>query len=223
MSSVLEVPQKYSRAKEAVYTVLHDISWEDYEHFDRMMTGRHVRLTYDRGRLSFMTIGSYHGWLCGLFNQFVIVLTDEYRLPRRCCDDMTCKRSDLQKGLEPDHCYYITNESATRGKKVLDLDADPPPDLAIEVDVSPPRLGRESIYEALGVGELWRFRDGEIHCQVIEHDVFIDADTSKIFHGFRPADLKQFLKRSLETDDTTLMREFRDWLRNNSLGADSKT
>ena len=37
----------------------------------------------------------------------------------------------------------------------------PSPDLAIEIDISPPKVDRPGIYAALGVAELWRF-DGDV-------------------------------------------------------------
>jgi len=39
-------------------------------------------------------------------------------------------------GKEADECFYIKNEAAVRGKLKIDLTVDPPPDLAIEIDVS---------------------------------------------------------------------------------------
>ena len=36
----------------------------------------------------------------------------------------------------------------------------PPPDLAIEIDISPPEVDRPGIHAAMKVAELWRF-DGE--------------------------------------------------------------
>ena len=33
------------------------------------------------------------------------------------------------RGLEPDECYYIQNESRVRNEEDLDLTRDPPPDL----------------------------------------------------------------------------------------------
>lgn len=41
----------------------------------------------------------------------------------------------------------------------IDLTLDPPPDLAIEVDVTS-KTGLDA-YRALGVPELWRFEDGK--------------------------------------------------------------
>ena len=65
------------------------------------------------------------------------------------CRTMTCKRADLQRGFEPDNCYYVRNEAVMRSKTELDLSTDPPPDLAIEFILG-------SQYEK--AGDLRRFR-----------------------------------------------------------------
>lgn len=43
-----------------------------------------------------------------------------------------------------------------RGKRHIDLRVDPPPDLAVVVDVTSSSLDRMSIYASLGVAEVWR-------------------------------------------------------------------
>src|SRR5688500_6748040 len=73
---------------------------------------------------------------------------------------VTLRREDLERGLEPDNCFYTTRWRAIIGKKRFDLTRDPPPDLAIEIDVTSSSLDRQGIYAALGVPEIWRF-DGE--------------------------------------------------------------
>ncbi|MEM9245654.1 MAG: Uma2 family endonuclease [Cyanobacteria bacterium P01_F01_bin.153] len=72
----------------------------------------------------------------------------------------TWSREDLQRGLEPDECCYITSEAQVRGKMNIDLTVDPPPDLAIEIDITSSSLNRLEIYASLGIKEVWRF-DGE--------------------------------------------------------------
>jgi Uma2 family endonuclease len=42
----------------------------------------------------------------------------------------------------------------------IDLSIDPPPDLAIEIDITSRSIPRLPIYSALGVPEIWRF-DGK--------------------------------------------------------------
>ena len=68
---------------------------------------------------------------------FVIgIWTEELNTPVRGLRQMTCKREDIAKGLEPDDCYYVQNEAKVRNKIEIDFATDPPPDLAIEVEVS---------------------------------------------------------------------------------------
>jgi len=63
------------------------------------------------------------------------------------------------------------------------IDDYPNPDLAIEVDISPPKIDRPGIYAALRVAELWRF-DGS-------HVVIERLDASGVYapvasSGFLP-------------------------------------
>lgn len=57
----------------------------------------------------------------------------------------TYDRETLRKGVEPDECYYIANASKVVGREEFDWEIDPPPDLAIEVDISPPDVARQPI------------------------------------------------------------------------------
>jgi Uma2 family endonuclease len=50
-------------------------------------------------------------------------------------DPITLKRFE-QAGLEPDACFYIQNRQAILGKERIDLETDPPPDLALEIDLT---------------------------------------------------------------------------------------
>jgi len=195
--------------------LIRDLDWSRYRQISGALTGRHVRLTYDRGNLEFMTISSAHAHLSRLLAQFVIVLTEELGLPRRSFGDMTCDREDLDRGLEPDECFYITNEAAVRDREQIDLEVDPPPDLMIEVDLSPPGRNRPSIYAALGVPEVWRCNGDEVSVSVLTQDCrYAETDFSQCIPPLRPKELGAFLKRRNDIDETSLMREFRAWARN---------
>ena len=63
---------------------------------------------------------------------------------------MTCKREDIEKGFEPDKCFYVQNEPQMWNKMDVDLAVDPPPDLAIEVEIS--RSAVKKITDLCGVG-----------------------------------------------------------------------
>lgn len=84
-----------------------------------------------------MTIFSQHGILSRLFNRLIAILTEEMNMPILSCGDMTCDNPEALRGLEPDECFYLDNESLVRVKEEIDLSTDPPPDLAIEIELSP--------------------------------------------------------------------------------------
>jgi Uma2 family endonuclease len=63
---------------------------------------------------------------------------------------------------------YIENEAAVRGKNRLDLTVDPPPDLALEIDVT--SRTHPQIEQALGVSELWRFEKGKLQNMISDHN-----------------------------------------------------
>ena len=72
----------------------------------------------------------------------------------------TFRREDLERGFEPDACFYVQNEEHVRGKPRIGLNVDPPPDLVIEVDITSPPLDKLPIYAQIDVPEVWRC-DGE--------------------------------------------------------------
>ena len=106
-----------------------------------------------------MTTSQEHEEFGYLLGRVVDILTEELDLPCKCVGRMTWRREVLDRGLEADDCFYLANAPLVRGKK-LDLSVDPPPDLAIEVEISRSALDRMGIYAALRVPEIWRY-DGE--------------------------------------------------------------
>src|SRR5258706_8930690 len=69
----------------------------------------------------------------------------------------TFKKKSLSKGAEPDTCFYVQNASRIIGILKIDLSADPPPDIAVEVDVSHRSKTKLAIYERFGVPEICRY------------------------------------------------------------------
>ena len=93
---------------------------------------------------------------------FSLPLPSPPRLLRRVGDPvrMQARRRSVArtvKGIEPDQCSDIRNEARIRGKTEVDLNQDPPPDLAIQIYITRSSLDSLGIYAALGVPEVWRF------------------------------------------------------------------
>lgn len=141
--------------------LLQGIKWQTYQSLVRELESQPAkRLTYDNGTLEIFMPLPPHETYKRLLGRLVEIVTEEMNLEIRSLSASTWSRRDLLKGVEADECYYIQNEAAVRGKMEIDLAIDPPPDLAIEIDITNPSLPRLPIYAALGVPEVWQF-DGE--------------------------------------------------------------
>lgn len=194
--------------------VLDCVEWEQYEQIAEALNGRHVRLTYDRGALEFMTIGSKHGWLARLIARFIVVLSEETGTPRRSCGDITMKRMVLERGIEPDDCFYLTNEQAIRGRDEIDFEIDPPPDLGVEVDIAASSRRRMPVYAALGVPEVWRYaRDRVTFHRLSAAGAYEISETSRYFPFLTSTVLNEFLGRRSTVEENALVQSFREWVR----------
>jgi Uma2 family endonuclease len=189
------------------------IDWVAYRQIADALPGRHFHMSYDGEDLELMTISGEHGGCSRLVAFMVLILTDEIGLPRRTCGDMTLNREDLERGIEPDECFYITNEPTVRGKKI-DLAVDPPPDLGVEIDLTTDSRRRFGIYAKIAVPEIWRY-DGKVATifQRTSDGQYAVAERSQFFLFLTAADLNRFLQMRDQVDETTLLRSFRQWVR----------
>ena len=190
------------------------IEWEDYQAISKALIGRHVRLTYDRGRLEFMTISAKHGMLSRLLGNLVSILTQEFGIPILSCGDMTCDNESVLRGLEPDECFYLDSEPLVRGKDDIDLSVDPPPDLAIEIELSKARRDRMGIYAALRIPEVWRYNGLQLTVNQLGSDGNYSATEGSRFFPTIPADeLVRFIEMRTDVDENSLLQSFREWVR----------
>jgi Uma2 family endonuclease len=191
---------------------LDGISWETYEHLLRDVEGQNLRLTYDRGRLTIVSPTHRHDKLKKLIGRMIEALSDELGVEVSSFGSATWRRHDLLRGLEPDECYYVQNESRVRGKDDLDLSVDPPPDLAIEIDVTRHFTPRLPVYSSLGVPEVWQFQGKELRALALREGEYVPIDVSNAFPMLRPADLEQFLAMRHAVSERALIARFRAWL-----------
>lgn len=199
---------------ESTGAVLHDIDWGTYTRLLRAFTRRRgFRLTYDRGILEIMSPLWEHERPAYLLGRFIDVLTEELKLPCEPGRSVTLRRRRKNRGLEPDNCYWIANAERLAGKTRLDLRVDPPPDLAIEVDITRSSLDRMSIYGALGVPEVWRLTSTALTFQILESGAYQVRSHSLAFPWLASADLTGFFSRLGQMDTTALVAEFREWVR----------
>lgn len=94
----------------------------------------------------------------------------------------------------------------------LNLSVDPPPDLAIEIDVT--SKTQLSAYVALGVPELWCYGEGKLQVFVLRNGEYIEVENSPTFGNLPIIEgILQFLKLSETEGASAARREFRQWVR----------
>jgi Uma2 family endonuclease len=203
--STVQIP-----AKQRV--VLYGVDWTTYGRLLHAFAERPaVRLTYDRGLLEIRSPLLEHDTDGRLLGRFVTTLTEELGLSVLSAGSTTFHRRKRRRGLEADECFWIANEPRVRGKRRINLRVDPPPDLAIEIDVTRSSLDRMSIYAALGFPEVWRL-DGpqSLTFNVLQPDrTYAAATHSLSFPLLTPADLIGFLALRGQMDENALVRQFR--------------
>ena len=194
--------------------LLSGIPWEVYEQLRENEDNWHVRMAYDRGRLELMSPSPDHERIKKLIAQVIEAFTEEMGIARCSLGSTTWKRRELAKGLESDECYYILNRHRIPRHRRLDLAIDPPPDLAIETEVSRSVVSRLRIYSALGVPEIWRWRKtGLTAFSLGEDGKYVERAFSLNLPMLRVKDLERFLHLELADDETAWLRQFRAWVR----------
>ncbi len=190
-----------------------DISWQMYEQIlEEFGENQRGRINYSQGVLEIMVPLPEHEVNKVIIGDLVKAILEEYDIEFRSLGSTTFKSEQMKQALEADDCFYIENEAAVRGKKRIDLTIDPPPDLAIEIDIT--SRTRFNNYEALGVKELWRFNGTKLEINVLQGWEYIQCETSPNFPGLPLCEvIPQYLEQSKIEGRNKTMKAFRAWVR----------
>jgi Uma2 family endonuclease len=194
--------------------LIRNIDWATYRKISDALIGRHYHMSYDGGDLELMTISMGHGAYSRLIVLMVYILVEEAGLPFESCGDMTLDREDLERGIQSDESFYITNAVRVQGKEKIDLSVDPPPDLGVEIDLTTDSRRRMGIYALIGVPEIWRY-DGKIaaifHRQA--DGIYALVEHSRYFPFLTGPALTRFIQLHVQMEKSALLRSFRQWVR----------
>ena len=160
--------------------VINDLNWQQFEQIlEELGEHRHSKIAYNQGTLEIMSPLPAHEKSKIYISTLVEIILEELDIDFCPLGSTTFKSELLNKGIEPDNCFYIKNQALIRDKERLDLTIDPPPDLALEIDLTS-RTNIE-IYQALAVPELWRFEKGNLQINVLENNQYIQQEFSPLF------------------------------------------
>jgi Uma2 family endonuclease len=198
------------------HVVIGAVDWDFYEGLLALIGDRHSpRITYDRGKLEIMAPSWNHEWWAARLDRIILGVSEVLDVPLISGGSTTFRREDLERGLEPDKCYYTINAQRMLGPRELDLSVDPPPDLAIEVDFTSRSIDRLGIYAALGVPEVWRWDAGGIHAYHLQRTTelpgYAEAGQSLSFPTVPMDRVVDFVIVNQTLSDLQLIRAARDW------------
>jgi len=197
--------------------VFQDVSWEDYEALVEDLWDRPgLRVTYDEGRLEIISPLPEHEEYKEFISRMVYLLSDELDINVEPRGSATWKRKRLRKGTEPDTCFYVAaHADAIVGRRKIDLDVDPPPDIAVEIDSTHESLSKFPVYTALGVPELWLYNCRRTRAFIYElrDQSYVEIPTSRFFPILTGSVLADFIEQSKTQGQRAALSAFRKWIK----------
>lgn len=194
------------------HLVLSGVDWEFYEHVLGKIGDRPIRVTYFDGTIEIMAPLSKHEVVKKAIARLVETMMLDLDMSGIPFGSTTFREEAKGAGLEPDECYYLKNPATVMGMEKFDPEKFPPPDLAIEVDITRRSVPRQPIYAALGVPELWRFDGQNLEVMVLGKKGYSRVHSSPAFPFLKMDQFSQFVHRLLNEDSVIVLKDFRKWV-----------
>ncbi|MBW4670659.1 MAG: Uma2 family endonuclease [Cyanomargarita calcarea GSE-NOS-MK-12-04C] len=195
--------------------LLQDISWQQLENILSEMEERSAaRISYSYGRLEIMVPLPEHEKDKEYIGDLVKILLETLEIDFESFGSTTLKNEQMLQAVEPDASFYIQNQAAVIGKNRIDLTVDPPPDLAIEIDIT--SRTRFDNYQILGVPEFWQYTQKGLEISLLQEGKYIKADKSPNFPDIPIIELvNEYVQQCLTIGRSQAIRNFRNWVKNN--------
>ncbi|PNW62153.1 UNVERIFIED_CONTAM: hypothetical protein BEN50_04420, partial [Euhalothece sp. KZN 001] len=193
--------------------LIKNVSWSELEQIlEELGETPSSRISYSNGNLEIMTPLPEHEYSKVLISDFVRIILEELEQEYWNLGSTTFKSEKMAQAVEADECFYIQNEAIVRGKKRIDLNRMPPPDLVIEIDIT--NRTRFNNYQLLGVPELWRYDGTNLEINRLQSGTYILSDESLQFPQLAIKEaIPQYLEASRSEGKLTILKQFRRWVR----------
>ena len=193
--------------------VVTNVSWETYESLLKDLENQSSpRLAYDQGVLEIMSPHFEHDRSNHILAAIAVIALEEMDVDFEGAGSTTFKREVLKRGFEPDSSFFIRNAERVRGKKRLDMEIDPPPDLLIEIDVTSDSMNKFPLYAALGVPEVWRYED-TVEIWVLDRGTYVRRHISAAIPILTEKVISEFMNSSLTMKRPAWSRQVRKRIR----------
>jgi Uma2 family endonuclease len=199
--------------KQADRVLLHHLTWQQFEGLLSCLgQSRASRIAYDAGTLEIMTPLPEHEYFKQAISIAIEDIAEILEIDYESYGSTTWRREVSQAGLEPDNCFYFQNEALIRGQLEFNLDRDPPPDLALEIDLTSKSLARFPIYARLGFPEIWCYDQGNLKIYRLQNEQYIEVENSSIFPKLTIQALPQLIADYRQQGRRALRQAVRTWV-----------
>ncbi len=196
----------------------HGVSWDEYEDLlEQVGESSGLRISFDQGTLAVMTLSTEHENYARFLEKLLGFISVRLRLNIRSFGSATMRKRKKGKGNEPDACFYVQRAEALGNRIHLDFEVDPPPDIAVEIDVHHDSSSKLSIYAALGVPEIWRYDGEHLTISVLQQDRYVAVPQSRSLPFLTGEILTEFLTRLRTDGELPALLAFDQWLQSQQL------
>ncbi|HEY9853693.1 MAG TPA: Uma2 family endonuclease [Leptolyngbyaceae cyanobacterium] len=205
ITSVLKPVSQIELAPGSVVTIP-NVTWTEFESIlDELGEKRSARIAYSKNTLEIKVPLAEHERSKDLISDIIKFLLKSAGRRFEPFGSTTFKREGAA-GVEPDACFYIQNYQRTIGRRRLEP-GDPPPDLAIETDVTSKTTF--DAYEAIAVTELWIYSNGRLKIYLLVDGRYVESDISPNFPEIAIAQIiPQTVERAWQVGSYQALEEF---------------
>lgn len=205
------------------WMVLRGVGWDQYEALLKAFPEQPgLRVTYVDRRLTLVSpISRRHDWHEHVLGRLVETIAMALGIEWEPAVHSTFHREDLEAGVEGDQTFYFGEHAVMmRGPVNVDLTTQPPPDLAIEVELSHRSDDSVEVWRRLGVPEVWRLDvdGGSLVFLSREPDgSYKPAGRSRALAVLEPADVLSQIELAKRVGSSRWVKQLDDWIRDTIL------
>jgi Uma2 family endonuclease len=207
MTAAIATPINHIKLAPGSAMIISGLTWKTYEALlQDLGDNRPTRIAYDQGVLEIRMPGESHEIVNRLLAKIITMLAMELGMEANDFGSTTLNRETIDRGVEPDTCFYIQNAARGQGMETKASESLPP-DLALEVDIASSSASKMSIYRAMEVPEVWLYQRNVLSLQWLQDGQYTDAVNSRAFPMVRVDQLNQWIELRKTETDLTVLRE----------------
>ena len=179
---------------------LYGVTWQQYDTLVSMFMDQFpgLRMTFLEGTLEIMGTSSEHERLKKIIARLLEMYAVEKRITLNGYGNTTFRKEAKQRGLEPDECYCLG--------KLREV-----PDIAIEIAITSGGIDKLSVYQGLGVKEVWFWQNNQFILYRLREEEYAKIDRSEFLPDLDLVLLSKFVNYD---DQTEAVIAYRDSLSN---------